>query len=151
MLKIVRPLAALFLAALTSSAAWAGATQAEAIKQVNSFIAHSKKVGVDQAIKDANAAAEWKTGGMNVIVNDMKGVVRASSLNEKLIGKETLEMKDPSGKAFVKEFVSTAQKGEGWIDYQFINPETKKLEERSMFVKKLPGYDGFVGVAITKQ
>lgn len=46
--------------------------------------------------------------------------------------------------------VATATKGEGWVDYQFINPESKKLEERSMFVKRLPGSDLFVGVAITK-
>lgn len=150
MRTFIRPIAVLAFAALNSFGALA-ATKDEVIKQVNTFVAHAKKAGVDQAIKDANTGAEWKTGGMNVVVTAMNGVVIASSLNEKLIGKETLEMKDPSGKAFVKEFVATAQKGEGWVDYQFINPQTKKLEERSMFVKKLPGYDGFVGVAATKQ
>jgi len=87
---------------------------------------------------------------MNVIVNNMSGMVLASSLNERLVGKSTLELKDPSGKEFVKEFVSTAKKGEGWVDYQFINPETKKLEERSMFVRKVESGEQFVGVAITK-
>jgi cytochrome c len=76
--------------------------------------------------------------------------VLASSLNERLIGKQTLALKDPSGKEFVKEFVATAKKGEGWVDYQFINPETKKLEERAMFVRKAEGSDQFIGVAITK-
>jgi signal transduction histidine kinase len=88
---------------------------------------------------------------MNVNVVDFKGVVSASSLNDKLIGKNTIESKDHSGKEFVKEMVATAQKGEGWVDYQFVNPETKKLEVRSMFVKKGVGFDGYVGVAITKQ
>ena len=110
-----------------------------------------KKVGLDQAIKDINSGAEWKTKEMNVNVVDFKGVVLASSLNEKLRGKDTLESKDPSGKAFVKEFIATAQKGEGWVDYQFINPVSKKLEERSMFVKRAPGSEAFVAVAITKQ
>ena len=84
---------------------------------------------------------------MNVNVVDFKGVLLASSLNEKLRGKDTLESKDPSGKAFVKEFIATAQKGEGWVDYQFINPVSKKLEERSMFVKRAPGAEAFVAVA----
>ena len=87
---------------------------------------------------------------MNVILNNVNGLVLASSLNERLVGKNTLEMKDPSGKAFVKDMVATANKGEGWVDYQFINPESKKLEERAMFVRKVPGTETFVGVAITK-
>ncbi len=151
MTTVVRRISMFLIAAVAAAGAWAGPSRDDAIKQVNAFIAHTKKVGAEQAIKDANAGPEWKTGGMNVVVNKMNGVVVASSLNERLVGKETFEMKDPSGKAFVKEFTATAQKGEGWVDYQFINPETKKLEERSMFVKKLPGFEGFVGVAITKQ
>lgn len=142
-----------FVASLTLAAScWAaGASKADAVAQVNAAIAHIKKVGAEQAIKDVNSGAEWKTKGMNVIVNDYKGVVLASSLNDKLIGKNTYEIKDPSGKEFVKEFGATAQKGEGWVDYQFINPETKKLEERSMFVRKAAGLEGYVGAAITKQ
>lgn len=126
-------------------------TKDEARSQANAAVAQIKKVGLDQAVKDFNAGAEWKVKEMNVNVVDFKGVVLASSLNEKLRGKETLESKDPSGKAFVKEFIATAEKGEGWVDYQFINPVSKKLEERSMFVKRAPGHDAFVAVAITKQ
>ena len=152
MLSMFRSLAVVSMSVVLSSAVWAaGATKPEAIAQVNATIAHFKKVGTDQGIKDVNTSPDWRAKGMNVVINDMKGVVLASSLNEKLVGKQTYEMKDPSGKEFVKEFTATAQKGEGWVDYQFINPETKKLEERSMFVKKLPAFEGYVGVAITKQ
>lgn len=127
------------------------ASKEDAQSQANAAVTQIKKVGLDQAIKDINSGAEWKTKEMNVNVVDFKGVVLASSLNEKLRGKDTLESKDPSGKAFVKEFIATAQKGEGWVDYQFINPVSKKLEERSMFVKRAPGSEAFVAVAITKQ
>ena len=152
MKKLVRLVCGLALGTAVSVTAWAaGATKPEALAQVNAAVAHFSKAGADQAVKDINTGADWKVNGMNVVVNDMKGVVLASSLNDKLVGKQTFEMKDPSGKAFVKEFTAMAQKGEGWVDYQFINPETKKLEERSMFVKKVPGFDGYIGVAITKQ
>lgn len=149
MSPFARTLSAFALVVVTATAAFAS-TKEEASSQANAFVAHAKKVGIEQAIKDANTAADWKTGGLNVNVVDMKGKCHASSLNEKLVGKETLEIKDPSGKEFVKEFIATAKKGEGWVDYQFINPVSKKLEERSMFVKKLPNFDGFVGVGITK-
>jgi len=148
--KFIRSSAALVLGAVLVVSAWANATRSEAQAQVAAAVSHVKKVGLEQAIKDFNSAPEWKVKGMNVIVNNMSGMVLASSLNERLVGKSTLELKDPSGKEFVKEFVSTAKKGEGWVDYQFINPETKKLEERSMFVRKVESGEQFVGVAITK-
>lgn len=136
--------------AVTLCASAFAASRDEATAQVNAAVAHVKKVGVDQATKDFNTGADWKVKSMNVVLNDMKGLVLASSLNEKLVGRNTWEIKDPSGKEFVKEFAATAQKGEGWVDYQFMNPETKKLEERSMFVKRVPGFEGYIGVAITK-
>ena len=147
---LIRSSAALVMGAALAVSAWANATRHEAQAQVGAAVSHVKKVGLEQAIKDFNTAPEWKVKGMNVIVNDMGGVVLASSLNERLIGKNTLAIKDPSGKEFVKDMVATARKGEGWIDYQFINPETKKLEERSMFVRKVDSGDQFIGVAITK-
>lgn len=148
MTRITRRLfAGLAIAAFAAAPAWA-TLKDEAAKQAQAFVAHAKKVGIEQAIKDANTAPEWKLGGMNVNVVDMNGRCHASSLNEKLVGKDTLQIKDPNGKEFVKEFIATAKKGEGWVDYQFINPQSKKLEGRLMFVKKLPNYEGFVGIGI---
>ena len=150
-MKISTRIVTAFVGFVIAGAAWAsGATRAEAQAQVAAAVSHVGKVGVEKATQDFNSAAEWKTKGMNVILNNKDGLVLASSLNERLVGKNTLEMKDPTGKPFVKEMVATASKGEGWVDYQFINPTSKKLEERSMFVRRVPGTDTFVGVAITK-
>lgn len=150
-MKTTTRIASFLLAACLSAGAWAaGITQAEAQARANAALAHIKKVGTEQAVKDLNSAAEWKTKGININFVDMKGIVLASSLNERLVGKNTYESKDPTGKEFVKEFIATAQKGEGWVDYQFINPETKKLEDRSMFVRKVAGFEGFIAVAISK-
>lgn len=146
-----RSLSILALGAAISLTAWAGSvSRADAQAQVTAAVGHVKKVGVEQAKKDFNTAPEWKANGMNVIFNEMNGLVLASSLNERLVGKQTYEMKDPAGKAFVKEFEVAAKKGDGWVDYQFINPETKKLEERSMYVRRIPSFEGYIGVAITK-
>lgn len=151
MKKLVTRTVTFLLAAGIAASAWAaGVTRAEAQAQANAAHAHVKKVGAEQAAKDFNTAPDWKVKGININFVDMKGVVLASSLNERLVGKNTYESKDPNGKEFVKEFIATAQKGEGWVDYQFINPESKKLEDRSMFVRKVPGFEGFIAVAITK-
>ena len=150
-MNFIRKTAVVAVTFAACALAWANpASRAEAQSQVAAAVAHVKKVGMDQAIKDINSAPEWKVKGMNVIVNEMKGLVLASSLNGRLVGKNTYEAKDPNGTEFVKEMVATAQRGEGWVDYQFVNPESKTLEERSMFVRRVPGAEVFVGVAITK-
>lgn len=102
--RLITRVLAFVVTALMVTSSWAsGASRAEAQAQVNAAINHAKKVGVEQATKDFNTGPDWKVKGMNVILNDMKGLVLASSLNERLIGKNTLEIKDPNGKEFVKE------------------------------------------------
>lgn len=151
-MKLIHRLACTLVLAVAATGALAGASKAEATAQVNAAVAHVKKVGVEQAVKDFNTDPQWKVNGMNVIANDAKGMVLASSLNDKLRGKSTLEIKDPSGKFFIKEATDlAATKGEGWVEYQFVNPETKKIEDRTMFVKQTPGGVGFIAVAISKQ
>ena len=149
MRNLFRSVAAL-LATLLCASVWAAATPAEAQAVATAAVSHIKKVGTEQAVRDFNTAVEWKNKGVNVNLIDMKGLCLASSLNERLVGKNTYESKDPTGKEFVKEFIATAQKGEGWVDYQFINPESKKLEPRAMFVRKVPGFEGFIAIAISK-
>jgi signal transduction histidine kinase len=78
------------------------------------------------------------------VVQDTKGVVLVHGANEKLVGKNLIDFKDQNGKLFVQELISTGNKGEGWVDYDFTNPTTKKVEGKSSFVKRIPGFDGIV-------
>ena len=137
------------IAACVTVTAWAAnATKADALALADAAANHLEKAGLEQAVKDFNSASEWKAKGVNVNLIDLHGNVLASSLNRRLRGKNTLEAKDPTGKAFTKEFISTAQKGGGWVEYQFINPESKKLEPRAMYVRKA-AHDTIVAIAIS--
>jgi cytochrome c len=149
-MRFISRVAAVAIVCCASLTAAVAATKADVQAVAEAAVNHVKKAGAEQAAKDFNSASDWKTNGINVNFIDMKGYVLASSLNERLRGKQTLEMKDPNGKEFVKEFVATAQKGEGWVEYQFINPETKKLEPRAMFVRKVPNTDTMIAVAVSK-
>jgi signal transduction histidine kinase len=78
---------------------------------------------------------------------DLKGVVLAHGANEKLVGKNLIELKDQNGKLFAREFIEVGtSKGEGWVDYDWTSPVTKKVEGKSTFVKRIPSFDGFVAV-----
>ena len=52
-------------------------------------------------------------------------------------------------KEIIKEFTAVSTgKGKGWVDYEWAHPQTKKVESKSTYAVKLPGYDGWVGVGI---
>jgi cytochrome c len=125
-------------------------TKQEAVAMVDAAVAHAQKVGLEQAFKDftdkANAA--WRKKDLYVFVVRSDGVTTAHGGNDKLIGKNMLGIKDQSGKAFIQEMIATAKKGPGWVDYEWVNPQTQKQEGKSSYVKPVAGFDGFLGVGI---
>jgi cytochrome c len=112
-------------------------------------VAHVKKVGVEQAARDfATDRARWMPKDLYPFVMDFGGIMRFH-LNEKMVGKNMLEVKDASGKQFGKEMVSVAQgKATGWVDYEWTHPASKKIEDKTAFIQRVPGTDMFVGVGI---
>jgi len=79
----------------------------------------------------------------------MSGKCVAHGLNQKMIGKELIEMKDADGKFFVKERIEIAKsKGSGWQDYKFTDPLTKQIEHKRAYVERHE--DFIVGSGIYK-
>jgi signal transduction histidine kinase len=42
-------------------------------------------------------------------------------------------------------------KGGGWIDFMWPHPRTKKVQQKSAYVVKIPGYDGYIGSGIYEE
>jgi signal transduction histidine kinase len=129
--------AAAFL--LTSASAFANATPAEATAMVKKGVAFIKASGKDKGHAEISSKdGQFKKDDLYLVVYGLDGVVRAHGANEKMIGKNLIELKDIDGKLFVKERVELAQsKGTFWQDYKFTNPVTKKIEPKSMYCEKL--------------
>jgi cytochrome c len=73
-----------------------------------------------------------------IFVYDLNGKCLAHGANQKMIGLDLLEMKDPDGKAYVKERIEIAKtKGKGWQDYKFNNPVSKKIEPKTAYLEKV--------------
>jgi signal transduction histidine kinase len=151
-MKLFRTFIALLFTAFVGMSAFAQdhGSKDEAKALVNAALAHIKKVGNEQAFKDFTSdKASWNKKDLYVFVQEFSGTVLAHGTNEKLVGKNLLDMKDQNGKAFAREFVSVGStKGEGWVDYDWSHPVTKKAEAKSSFVKRIPGFDGVVVVGI---
>jgi cytochrome c len=127
--------AGLPLAALAAN----NATPAEATAMVKKGIAFIKTNGKDKAYAEiSNKAGTFVDRDLYLVVYGLDGVVRAHGANEKMIGKNLIELKDVDGKAFVKERVEmAATKASFWQDYKFTNPVTKKIEPKAMYCEKL--------------
>ena len=115
------------------------ATKEEATAMVKKGIAYIKASGKDKAYAEiSNKSGQFVDRDLYLVVYGLDGTVRAHGANEKMIGKNLIDLKDIDGKAFVKERVELAQsKGTFWQDYKFTNPETKKIEPKSMYCEKL--------------
>lgn len=127
-------------------------TAAEATAMVEKAIAHIKKVGREKAFADfSSKQPPWVDRDLYVVVYDMKGKVLAHGSNEKMIGKDVIELRDNDGKYFVKERVEMMSKGpdaKGWQDYKFMNPVSRQIEPKQMYLRRFE--DVIVGCGIYK-
>ena len=127
-------------------------TKDEATAMVDKAIAHIKKVGREKAFADfSSKKAPWVDRDLYVVVYDMKGKVLAHGSNEKMIGKDVIELRDNDGKFFVKERVEMMSKGpeaKGWQDYKFMNPVSRQIEPKQMYLRRFE--DLIIGCGIYK-
>ena len=133
-------LTAAALALSTTALAKEGnATKDEAAAMVKKGVAFIKAGGRDKGYAEiTNKAGQFVDRDLYLVVYGLDGTVRAHGANDKMVGKNLIELKDVDGKAFVKERVDLAQsKGTFWQDYKFTNPVTKKIEPKQMYCEKL--------------
>jgi cytochrome c len=131
--------AALALAGASLGAHASNATRDDAVAMVKKGVAFMKSNGKDKAHAEfTNKAGAFTDRDLYLVVYGLDGVVRAHGANDKMVGKNLLEMKDVDGKPFVRERVELAQsKGTFWQDYKFSNPVSKKIEPKQMYCERV--------------
>ncbi len=115
------------------------ATAAEATAMVKKGVVYLKANGKDKtyaAISDKHG--QFIDRDLYLVAYGMDGTAYAHDANEKMIGKNLIDLKDIDGKPFVKERIDLAQaKGSFWQDYKFTNPTNKKIEPKSMYCERV--------------
>ena len=134
---------------ITLAAQFGTAAEAEAL--VKKAVQLIKTDGKEKAFVEINnPKGKFIDRDLYIFVYDMTGKCVAHGFNQKMIGKDLIEMKDKDGKYFVKERIEIAKtKGKGWQDYEFTDPITKKIEHKSAYIEKLD--DLIVGCGIYKR
>jgi signal transduction histidine kinase len=114
-------------------------TAAEAVAMVQKAAAFLKASGRQKAFAEiSNPKGRFVDRDLYVTVYDLNGNCLAHGFNPKMVGKNMLDLKDPDGKAFIKERSEQAKsRDQFWVDYRYINPATKQIGNKSMYTEKV--------------
>ena len=152
---MVRYLIAISFAALAmigSATADEFGTKDEAVAMVKLVQEQFKKVGPDETFKAVSdkSVKEYHDRDLYPFIYDMKGICVAHGARPALIGKNLIDLKDQDGKYLIRDMITLAQgPGSGWVDYEWPNPISNKIEDKSSYVEKMGDY--FVGVGVYRQ
>lgn len=114
---------------------------------VEKIILSIKINGLESVLADINNANSiYQSNDFTVFCIDFEGNTLANSTFEAYRGKNVLEIQDPKGRYFVKEYIQIAkEKGEGFLEYQFMLPNKKKVGPKRCFVKRVPEKNVLIG------
>jgi len=131
--------ASLLCAGTLASAAQGAATAEQATAMVKKGVAFIKANGEEKGYAEITSKnSQFKHEDLYLVVYGLDGTVYAHGANEKMVGRNLIDLRDVEGKPFVKERVAMAKtKTSFWQDYKFTNPETKRIEPKSMYCERL--------------
>lgn len=117
-------------------------TEKDAIAMAERGAALIKSKGKDEMMKRINAKdPDFVQGSLYVDLRDVKtGIVLAHPYNPSIIGKDLTDVPDANGKKYRREIIElAAAKGKGWVDYQYKNPTTGKIEPKTTYILLVDG------------
>jgi cytochrome c len=133
--------AALLLLAPAAALSEDRATTKDAERMVHKAVEFLKKEGQEKAFKVfSDPKGPFTYRDLYIVVLDLNGVVKAHGSKAELIGKNNMKAQDANGKYFTRETIELCKaKGGGWIEYQFENPATHKLETKVAYFELVDG------------
>ena len=132
--------AALAAAVSLPSFAQERATPEQAQALVKKAVAYYKANGREKSMAEfSNKKGQFIDKDLYVNVYDMQGNCLAH-VNEKQIGKNLYDLRDPDGKYIIRERVEALKtKDSGWQEYKYANPGNNKVEAKRMYFEKHDG------------
>jgi signal transduction histidine kinase len=115
------------------------ATKEEAVAMVKKGVTFIKANGNEKGYAEITSKkGRFQDRDLYLVVYGLDGMVHAHGANEKMVGRNLIDLKDIDGKPFVQERVELGRtKGIFWQDYKFTNPVSKAVEPKQMYCEKL--------------
>jgi signal transduction histidine kinase len=119
-----------------------GRTPEQAKALVEKAVSFMNSQGKEKALAVfSDPKGEFVDGDLYLFVmdaNDGKLTMLAHGVNKGLIGKPQIDVKDAEGKAFNQDMVKMLSgASNGWLDYKWPNPATKKIASKKSYVAKV--------------
>lgn len=110
----------------------------EASAMVRKAIVYLKANGKEKTLAEAsNPKGQFIDRDLYLSIYDLNGKVVAHGTNSKLIGKDVSDLRDADSKYFIKEILDKAKSGgKGWVDYKWVNPISKEIQAKSVYLEK---------------
>ncbi|MCC7702431.1 cache domain-containing protein [Janthinobacterium sp. GW460P] len=115
-------------------------TEKDAIAMAERGAAFMKAHGKEEMMKKITAKdPDFVQGSLYVDMRDIKtGIVLAHPINPSIVGKDLTDVPDANGKKYRREIIELAQKqGKGWVDYQYKNPTSGKIEPKTTYILRV--------------
>ena len=141
-MKLIATAAALCLGLASTAALANEPTAKDAIAMTERGAALIKAKGKDEMMKRINAKdPDFVQGQLYIDLRDVKtGIVLAHPYNPSIVGKDLTDVPDANGKKYRREIIElAAAKGKGWVDYQYKNPTTGKIEPKTTYILLVDG------------
>lgn len=117
-------------------------TEKDAIAMAERGAAMIKAKGKEEVMKRISAKdPEFVQGSLYIDMRDVKtGIVLAHPYNPSIVGKDLTDVPDANGKKYRREIIElAAAKGKGWVDYQYKNPTSGKIEPKTTYILLVNG------------
>lgn len=111
-------------------------TREECQAMVESAVDFCSKNPADKCFA-AVASDQFKKGELFIFVFDFEGKSLANGGIPAMVGKNMLNAKSADGQPFIQKQIETAKGGGGWLEYDWMNPTTKKVQKKVSYVKKV--------------
>jgi len=132
--------AALCLGFACAPALAAEPTEKDAIAMAERGMAFVKSKGKAEMMKHISGKdPEFCQDELYIGMRDIKtGIMLAHPYNPSIVGKDLTDVPDANGKKYRREIIETAAaKGKGWVDYQYKNPNSGKIEPKTTYVLRV--------------
>src|SRR5882762_4963251 len=125
-------------------------TREEAAAMVRRVQEKFKKDGPDATFRAINNRAPgFADRDLYPFVTEVAtGLCVANGVTPAVTGKILIDLKDQDGRFIIQEFIkiATTTPGHGWIDYRWLNPVTKTIEDKTALIERMDKY--YVGVGV---
>jgi signal transduction histidine kinase len=117
------------------------ASTKDAELMVHNAVSLLKKDGPEKAYATFNdPKGPFTYRDLYVVAYGLDGKCLAHGANKARVGKSLIDDKDSDGKAFVRERVKLAkEQGRFWQEYKFLNPATKRVEQKVAYCELTAG------------